>query len=240
MAPRYLVRQPGAVTKVILFDFFGTLVNYEADRTTLAYPRSHRLVARWGWRGDHDGFVTVWDQASQAVDADTGDSHEESTMVDYASAFAQHADLDLTEQQRSELASTFADEWAQHVRPIDGANEMLQDLAGRYRLGIVSNTNDTEMVPRFVADHFTSALFEHIVLSVSHGFRKPHPSIYRVVLDLFAVAPARTVFVGDSYEADYQGPIAIGMDALLIDPAATHPAPPTHRLTSVLDLPEHI
>jgi putative hydrolase of the HAD superfamily len=117
---------------------------------------------------------------------------------------------------------------------------MLQGLANRYRLGIVSNTNDTEMVPRLVLDHFRPELFEHIVLSVDHGVRKPHPSIYRAALDLFAVAPARTIFVGDSYEADYQGPIAVGMDALLIDPDEMHPVPSSHRLITVRDLAEHI
>jgi hypothetical protein len=35
---------------VILFDFFGTLVEYQPDRTWLGYPASHELVATWGAR----------------------------------------------------------------------------------------------------------------------------------------------------------------------------------------------
>jgi putative hydrolase of the HAD superfamily len=228
------------VPDVVLFDFFGTLVRYEADRTALQYPTSHGLLRRWGWRRSHDDFVALWDEASQAVDHRMATSHEEASMVDYATAFSQHAEADLSDERCRELAATFVAEWSRHVCPIDGAPELIRELALSHRLGIVSNTNDTEMVPRLVALHFPPARFEHTVLSVEHGFRKPHPSIYEAALDLFGTDASRTVFVGDSYEADYQGPTDAGLRAFLIDPASRHPVPPPRRLTSVLDLPTRL
>lgn len=232
--------QSGPVADVILFDFFGTLVRYQADRTALAYPRSHRLLVRWGWRRDHDDFIALWDQASRAVETTSSGTYEEPSMLDYATAFGHLADLDLAQEQLSELATSFVEEWAQHVQPIDGAHELVQELAGRHRLGIVSNTNDTAMVPRIVADHFTPALFEHVLLSVEHGYRKPHRSIYEAALRLFDVHADQTVFVGDSFEADYHGPTSVGMSAFLIAPDATHPIPTDRRLASVLELAERL
>jgi putative hydrolase of the HAD superfamily len=224
------------VADVILFDFFGTLVRYQPDRTALAYPRSHGLLAGWGWRQDHDDFVTLWDQASRAVEAASSGTYEEPSMLDFSTAFGDLAELDLAEDQLSDLATCFVEEWSQHVQPIAGAHELLQALSRRYRLGIVSNTNDTAMVPRIVADHFTPSSFEHTLLSVEHGFRKPHRSIYEAALRLFDVEADQTLFVGDSFEADYRGPTGVGMRAFLIDPDEAHQVPADHRLTSVLEL----
>lgn len=228
--------QPGLVADVILFDFFGTLVRYQADRTALAYPRSHALLTDWGWRRGHDDFVALWDQSSLDVETARSTTYEELSMLDFAAAFGHRAELNLAQKQLAELARCFVDEWARHVQPIPGAHELLQQLSGRYRLGIVSNTHDTEMVPRIVADHIGPSLFEHTLLSVDHGFRKPHRSIYQAILELFDVDAEQTVFVGDSYEADYLGPTQVGMRAFLIDPEAAHPIPTGQRLASILDL----
>lgn len=225
---------------VILFDFFGTLVDYRPDRTTLEYPRSHALATALGWERDHDTFVAAWDAASKGLDDRSATSLREPSMLDYATAFARHVGIDVADRARRELAATFSREWADHVRPIDGAADLLVALGRTHRLGIVSNTNDADMVPRLVAEHFAAAPFEHIVLSVDHGFRKPHPSIYDAALTRFAAASDQTVFVGDSFEADYAGPTSLGMRALLIDPTSTHPVPAANRLDSVLDLANRV
>ncbi len=47
------------MSEVLLFDFFGTLVGYEQDRTALGYPKSHALVADLGFPGDQDAFVAA-------------------------------------------------------------------------------------------------------------------------------------------------------------------------------------
>jgi hypothetical protein len=46
--------------KAVLFDFFGTLVEYQPDRAQLASPETHRRACSHGFVGDHDTFVTVW------------------------------------------------------------------------------------------------------------------------------------------------------------------------------------
>lgn len=226
--------------KVVLFDFFGTLVRYEADRTVLRYPRTHDLLAGWGWERGHDEFVTMWDHASVGVERVGTEAGREVSMIEFAAAFDQHADVGLDGDQRAALAAIFVDEWSEGVRPVPGAHEMLRQLADHARLGIVSNTHDFEMVPRLVSEHFAPSFFEHTVLSVAHGVPKPDPSIYAAALAAFAVEASSVLFVGDSYEADYLGPVAAGMNALLIDPTGECPVPDEHRLSSVLDLSDRL
>jgi len=47
---------------------------------------------------------------------------------------------------------------------------------------------------------------------------KPHPSIFVSALERLACAASATLFIGDSYEADYLGAKGVGMQALLVDP----------------------
>jgi putative hydrolase of the HAD superfamily len=63
-----------------------------------------------------------------------------------------------------------------------------------------------------------------------------HPSIYASALERVGCAAEDAVFVGDSFEADYLGPVDAGMRAILIDPAKAHGVPASARLTSALDL----
>lgn len=75
-----------------------------------------------------------------------------------------------------------------------------------------------------------------LTTSVSHGRRKPCPSIYAHALSTSGGRADRAVFVGDSFVHDYAGPRAAGLEALLIDPDTVADVPDEHRLRSILDL----
>lgn len=225
-----------ATPDVILFDFFGTLVTYEADRTAIRYERTHRLLTEWGSMLGHDDFVAEWDHASSEVEARGAESLIESTMDDAAMAFASRIGLDLDAVGRQRLIDVFLDEWAEPVRPVPGVDALIRSLGQRHRLGVVSNTNDPAMVPRLLDVMGVAGAFDDVLLSVDHGFRKPHPSIYAAALERLGCAPADALFVGDSLDADYLGPRRCGMAALLIDPARHHDVAAADRLDSVLDL----
>lgn len=223
--------------EVVLFDFFGTLVTYEADRTALAYPATHALLREWGTDLTHTEFVGRWDAASSRVEATIAESLVEHSMHDVVDTFGADVGLDLGPSDAELLIGTFLAEWVLPVSLVPGADELVRTLAARHRLGVVSNTNDLSMVPTLLESFGISDCFEHIVLSVGHGWRKPHPSIYAAALDRLDVAPADAVFVGDSYEADHLGPVQAGMCGYLIDPDRRHPEVPDDlRLDSLLDL----
>lgn len=59
-----------------------------------------------------------------------------------------------------------------------------------------------------------------------------------MALDLLDCEADEAVFVGGNYEADYVGPIGVGMSAFLIDPAAHQSIPAQHRLSTVLEIEE--
>jgi putative hydrolase of the HAD superfamily len=222
--------------EVVLFDVFGTLVTYEADRTVIAYERTHTHLVDRGATFAHDGFVAAWDRASQRVESANDESLVEHSMRDVAHAFLADVGLDLDPPSVDLLIETFLAEWIVPVALVPGADQLVHELAAHHRLGVVSNTNDSSMVPTLLASFGIADCFEHIVLSVDHGHRKPHPSIYAAALDLFGVAPAEAAFVGDTFEADYVGPTEAGVTAYLIDPERRHGVPDQNRLGTALDL----
>ncbi|MBT2388028.1 HAD-IA family hydrolase [Streptomyces sp. ISL-1] len=116
------------------------------------------------------------------------------------------------------LVLTFLSEWDRGVRHLPGLPDLLADLAAEYRLVVVSNTQDTVLVPGHLEAMGIRHRFETVVTSLDVGWRKPHPKIYPAVLRRLRIDPAAAVFVGDTYVADYQGPAHVGMRALLIDP----------------------
>lgn len=220
----------------LLFDFFGTLVAYEPDRSRLGYRRTHQLVRSLGSTLSHDDFVSVWDAASKQLEAESRQTLREYDMSDAARRFAVLAPIVLSDAQCRDLGQTFLSEWEHHVRPIEGAAEMVARLSARWPVAVVSNTHDQGMVPRLLAAMGLTDAVTAVVLSVTHGWCKPHPSIYQAALTEVGSPGGRLVFVGDNHAADFVGPEVAGMQAYLIDPDRRHPIPPDRRLDTVLDL----
>lgn len=221
--------------RAVLFDFFGTLVQYQPDRSALAYPATHDMVAGLGYEFDHARFVSDWDAASTELEGAATIDDREFSMTDAARTFADRAELNVSADDADALGSMFVEEWQRHVHPVDGMIELVQELGSTYRLGIVSNTHDARMVPSMLDAFGISDCFDVVVLSVVHGRRKPHPSIYRSALDALRLDPSEVVFVGDSFEADFDAPRRLGLAAFLIAGADSR-APESSRLGAVTDL----
>ncbi|MFV0523998.1 MAG: HAD family hydrolase [Acidimicrobiales bacterium] len=222
-------------SRAVMFDFFGTLVDYRPERSVHRYPRTHALAESWGLRLDHDAFRSTWDAASAMLEAESAMTGREFTMTQAAATFATSVGLELTGDRHAELGRSICTEWEAHVVAIPGAAAMLARIAAHRQVAVVSNTHSPDMVPRLMAA-LGFVPVDLMVLSVDHGWAKPHPSIFTAALRGLGTPAFRTVFVGDSFTADYVGPRACGIDAFLIDPGHRHDVPARHRLDSVLDL----
>jgi putative hydrolase of the HAD superfamily len=226
--------------KAVLFDFFGTLVEYQPDRTRLFSPETYEFARSVGYVGDHDSFVEVWDVASRSLERTARATLREFSMTDAAMAFGEAAQLDLAVDDAETLGRSYVREWGRHVHPIPGVPDLIRRLAEDHKLAIVSNTHDPSMVPDMVSEMGLSDEISAVVLSIEHGWLKPHPSIYVAALESVACVAEEVAFVGNNYEADYLGPLAAGMSAFLIDPAYTHRIPSAARLASVHDVASRI
>ncbi|MFY9577969.1 MAG: HAD family hydrolase [Gaiellaceae bacterium] len=104
------------------------------------------------------------------------------------------------------------------VRTVPPENlQALADLHARgLKLGLVSNAH---FLPALMLEDFErlglAQYMDAIVISSQLGVRKPHPAIFRQVLDKLGVSPDEAMFVGDKVREDIVGPKELGMRAVL-------------------------
>jgi len=119
-----------------------------------------------------------------------------------------------------------------HPRP--GTRDVLQRLARRCRLGVVSNAdgNIAAVLHRAgIAD-----CFETITDSGLVGCEKPHPAIFEAALRSLGVAAGESLYVGDVHSVDYLGATGVGMQAILFDVAGAYRQDGLPRVASLEEL----
>lgn len=118
--------------------------------------------------------------------------------------------------------------------------DLLRRLAGRYRLGLVSNFYGN--VAALCDEAYLSDSFRVILDSVQIGFGKPDPRIFRMALEKLQLPPEQVVFVGDSYERDMIPAAALGLRTIWLKgpkPRIPEGAPPVDGvITELAELEE--
>jgi HAD superfamily hydrolase (TIGR01549 family) len=99
----------------------------------------------------------------------------------------------------------------------EGANEVLRELKRRgYRTGLMSNTTFRGYYHEVDLEHLgLQQYLDFRIYSSEFGYRKPHPAIYEEGLRRIGLPGAETMFVGDRYIEDVEGPQKHGMSPVL-------------------------
>lgn len=230
-----------AVTTHVLLDFFGTLVDYSPSRTEQGYPKSYKLLTGHGAQLSYAGFLAEWAAESARFDERSARDGSEFSMTEVAAAFLSRqlgsvADPALA----AAFVATYVAEWNAGVSYPPAMPELIGELASSFRLAVVTNTHEPQLVPDHLAAMGIAGYIDTVVTSVELGWRKPHPAIYAEALRRLGITAASAVFAGDTYDADYAGPQAAGITAFLIDPAGRYDIPARQRLRSLADLPQRL
>lgn len=113
-------------------------------------------------------------------------------------------------------------------------------LAGRYRLGIVSNFDYAPTAHWILDREGVTGLFETVVVSADVGWRKPKAAIFEAALSRLGIGPADALFVGDRADIDVVGAKAMGMPAAWLNPNGDALPPgipaPDYELRALTDL----
>lgn len=228
------------VRSCILFDFFGTLVDYLPGHAEEA-RRSHDLLRRWGVGLGHREFLAAWAQTFAAFERRSDVDDREFSMGEATEVFLTRV---LRRRPDRDEVAAFVDrylrDWNLGVRYPPGIDELVRELGRDHRLAVVTNTHQPDLVPNHLAAMGIAGHFEIVTTSVEVGWRKPHPEIYARTLRALGVDASAAVFVGDSYRPDFLGPQRAGITAYLIDPLSRAPVPADRRLASVFDLPRRL
>lgn len=228
-----------AECKAILFDFFGTLVDYSPSRTEQGYYKSHELMASMGANLTYDEFLKEWSDESATFDKQSEiDDSEYSMEVVSKSFLIRIIGRQPSGDEITKLAKSYVDEWNTGVVYPSHTKKVVEHFANHYRFAVVTNTHQFDLVPNHLTSMGIADFFETVVTSVEVGWRKPHPIIYSETLSRPGILPNEAIFVGDNYAADFIGPKANGMTAFLLNSSPLENVPEGQRLNSLTDLLE--
>ena len=146
------VRHDAAMPTHVLFDFFGTLVEYSPSRTEQGYEQTHALLRRVGAEISYDEFLVAWSETSAGFDRRADADDREFSMTEASTEF-----LDVvlgrtpTGDEVNAFVGCYVGEWNKGVTYRPEVVVCLDELAADYRLAVVSNTHQPGLVPGHLA-----------------------------------------------------------------------------------------
>ena len=96
---------------------------------------------------------------------------------------------------------------------IEGAHELLEYLRNKYSLYLITNGFRNVQFNK-LKNSGIDVFFDFVFDSDSVGVKKPNPLIFNHALDKSKSQADESVMIGDSYEADILGSLAVGMNAI--------------------------
>jgi putative hydrolase of the HAD superfamily len=109
---------------------------------------------------------------------------------------------------------------------LPGAAEAIAELAGRYRLAVISDTafSPGRALREVLAGHGVLQYFSTLVFSDETGVSKPHPIAFETALAGIGAGAGQSVHIGDIERTDIAGAKDAGMRAILFrgDPGAMY------------------
>jgi FMN phosphatase YigB (HAD superfamily) len=217
----------------VLFDLFDTLVRFDRDRLPRVrlegrevrssvgclYPVAAEAFPGIGLDAFYDAFLASYRDAERRREVD----HREVPAPERFAFCYGRLGVDpatVPAPVTARLIEIHAACLAEVARPLPGRPELLDWLAGRYRLGLVSNFDYSPAVWRILADGGILDRFEAVVVSDAVGWRKPSPRIFEAVFGRLGVGARECLFVGDRPDIDVAGAKAVGMDVAWMNPGA--------------------
>jgi HAD superfamily hydrolase (TIGR01509 family) len=137
------------------------------------------------------------------------------TFIDYATGRIQPYSFYQQIRDRYRLTLSFEDfvgEWCEVIVPMAGMAELVAELSGRYKLGLLSDTDPLHWQTcrqRFPFLH----LFQHPTLSFETGWLKPDQRCYQRAAENAGSAVQSCLFIDDR-EVNVLGAHSAGMPAI--------------------------
>ena len=207
--------------KAVLFDMFDTLMLIEKNHEfySPSLTRMHSYLHKNGIDVSFDKFNEVYIKVRDALYVEADLNWEEPHFNLRVSQTLKNLgyEYDVSNPIVTTATNEFCKEFMKYVRIDPNAKTMLEKLHGKYKLGIVSNFAIPECVLKLLKADDLYGLFNAIVVSGAVNKRKPSPEIFKGALKMLDVSASETVFVGDTIDADVEGPKAVGMKVVYIE-----------------------
>jgi HAD superfamily hydrolase (TIGR01509 family) len=206
-------------TRGVLFDYGRTLVTFE-------YPTDELLEVMRGFRPRIESALGLPAPEAEAIlegvllplEEIIGSMSEDE--VEYMDVYREswaRAGLALPDGLLHDILDAEQLCWDRAVKLDPDALQVLSWLGAHgIKRGVCSNAPfPPEMMRRQVDTNGIGEMVDAVVFSSEVGRRKPAPEVYQAALEAIGVDARHALFVGDRVREDYEGPIAVGMRAVI-------------------------
>lgn len=238
-----------APIRFVLFDYGNTLVPYGRREAGVLDGVLADAVARWVPGVEAASFRGAVGRVKEGLIRGALESGDEVGNGELALALARAAGAPRDPPgMAADLEARVASSFVEVLRLPPDVLPVLDELAARYTLGLLSNWYLPAPLHRSLENFGIRGRLAAAVVSGEIGRVKPHRSAFEALLRPLGADPAECAFVGDNLHADIGGAAALGMRTVhtreWLEGALAHdarpgggPARPDAVIDRLVDLP---
>ncbi len=198
--------------KAISFDFWNTLFAETPGGFTL-YQETRRRLLKESLNERGGNFTEEQIRQAASLEAESHhliwtQEHRTLSAVQRVRRILDHLRASLPEDAIARLVNHY--EEGIYERPpvlVDGAREVIAELSGRYRLGIISDIGFSpgRVLRQLMREVGILQAFDSLIFSDEAGCSKPHAAVFARTAQALNACPTEMVHVGDLEHTDIVG-----------------------------------
>jgi putative hydrolase of the HAD superfamily len=192
--------------KAILFDLDNTLINFLHFKVETAKAAASAMVKHGLPATEIQAYGKIF-----SVYDEKGIEYQK-TFYDVVKQY--DLEINLAEKIQQAAILAYLETKFRVLRPYPIVRPTLSRLAGKYKLGIVTDAPRNKAWQRLVLTGLHDQ-FDFVITHDDTMEKKPHPSIFNMALGKLGLLPDAVLFVGDNSERDIKGAKDAGMKTCL-------------------------
>lgn len=201
----------------IFFDKGGT-IGCQEKNPDRGIPKVIKIMEILGYRGDPEEYRKLFLERTKKYKEWSFENCYEDTVEDMCTKwlFFDAPERDNLLKHADTLVRLNAHIKGDRVMYPDAA-PVIKELKKRgYRVGLVSNTVSSTMLPEELMSVGIWDEMEVAILSSDVRIKKPNPEIFRVACEKAAISPGKCVYIGDQPNRDVEGPRKAGFAGVIL------------------------
>ena len=119
----------------------------------------------------------------------------------------------ISDEEIDDIANDYIRFLPENNHLFEGTMELLDYLKPKYNLHIITN-GFADVQFKKINNSKISSYFQTVTNSEMAGVKKPNPIIFDYAIDLAKAQKKHSIMIGDSLDADVQGALDAGLDAI--------------------------
>lgn len=203
--------------KAIGFDLFNTLVIAKPHILDEAMGRLIDSLRQSGVSLDNEQFKKNYQKAALTFVTKAQKEGRETHNRFWICAALQRQGYDiLPDDARIAIAvEAYFSTFFLHCYLVPDTKKMLGTLRNVYRIGLLTNFTHGPAAREIIDTLGLTPFFDVVLISGELGYRKPHPFVFRHLIEYLGVEKEQILYVGDDPEPDIRGAQKAGLQPVL-------------------------